>query len=183
MNDEEESRRHYGNIYTTHEAGVGMKNWITFISVFFVSLALVIAVVVLWNADAPFSTMEQQAEALAIEQNYITEATSSYTYNGQNSYVTVFGIDENGDEKAVFVPTSLEEEFIQEVSVKDGITQQQALDVLSAEVDVQKLLHAKLGFEKPGAVWELTYLNDKDQLNYVYILHENGEWWKRILNL
>lgn len=183
MNDEEESGRHYGKIYTTQEAGVRMKNWITFISVFFVSLALVITIVVLWNADAPFSDIEQQAEALAIEQGYIAEATSSYAYNGQNSYVTVFGIDDNGDEKAIFVPTSLEEKFIQEVLVESGITKEQALDVLSDEGDVKKLLHAKLGFEKPGAVWELTYVDADDQLNYVYILHKNGEWWKRILNL
>lgn len=183
MNDEEESRRHYGIKYTTHEAGVGMKNWITFISVFFVSLALVITIIVVWNADAPFADIEKQAEKLAIEQGHIVDVTSSYTYNGQSSYVTIFGVDENGDEKAVFVPKSLEEEFIQEVLVKDGITKEQALDVLSDEAGVKELLHAKLGFEKPGAVWELTYLNDQGQLNYVYILHSNGEWWKRILNL
>ena len=43
----------------------------------------------------------------------------------------------------------------------------------------------KMGGVRPGggAVWEIIYLNDADKLNYVYILFEDGQWWKRILNL
>lgn len=160
-----------------------MKNWITFISVFFVSLALVITIGVLWKANAPFASIERQAEQLALSEAYVSDVTSSYTYNGQKSYITVFGVDENGKEKAVFVPTSLEVDFIQEVFLEDGITQEQALDVLRSEQEVNKLLHAKLGFEQPGAVWELTYIDADDQLNYVYLLHQDGDGWKRILNL
>lgn len=160
-----------------------MKNWITFISVFFVSLALVITVLVLWKANTPFAEIEQQAEQLVVNEKLLVQVTDSYTYNGRQSYVTVFGVDENGKGKAIFVPTSLEVDFIQEVLLEDGITEEQALDVLNSEEEVEQLLHAKLGFEEPGAVWEFTYLDAKNQLNYAYVQHKDGEWWKRILNL
>ncbi|KOS69032.1 hypothetical protein AEA09_11065 [Lysinibacillus contaminans] len=160
-----------------------MKNWLIFISVFIVSLSLVISILVLWRAETPFNSIEEQAEQLALDAKALASVSESYTYNGKSSYVTVFGVDEYGDQKAVFVPTNLEEDSIQEVFLEDGITEKEALSVLKNEGNVQKVLHIKLGYEEPGAVWEATYLNDQDKLNYVYILFENGEWWKRIKNL
>lgn len=160
-----------------------MKNWIIFSTVFLISLSLVISLIVLWKADTPFNEIEKQAEQLALESKSLAIVSESYTYNGNKPYVTVFGVDEYGKEKAIFVPINLDEKSIQEVFLQDGITKEQALKVLSNEPSVKKILHTKLGFEEPGPVWEVTYLNDTDQLNYVYILFEDGEWWKRILNL
>lgn len=160
-----------------------MKNWLIFISVFTVSLSLVITILVLWRAETPFRSIEEQAEQLALDAKALAIVSESYTYNGKNSYVTVFGVDEYGDQKAVFVPTNLEEDSIQDVFLKDGLTEKEALSVFKKEGNVQKILHMKLGYEEPGAVWEVSYLNDKDKLNYVYIMFEDGEWWKRITNL
>lgn len=160
-----------------------MKNWLIFGFVFILSLVLAISFIVLYKAKAPFNKIEEQAEALAISSKSLAVVSDSYTYNGNKPYVTVFGVDEYGKEKAIFVPISLEENLIQEVFLQDGITEEQALSVLKKENDVKEILHTKLGYEEAGAVWELTYLNDADKLNYVYILFEDGQWWKRILNL
>lgn len=160
-----------------------MKNWLIFGAVFILFLSLVISVLVLWKADAPFNDMEQQAEQLALETKALAVISESYIYNGNKPYITVFGVDEYGKEKAIFVPISLEENSIQEVFLQDGITKEQALSVLSNETSVKEILHTKLGFEETGAVWEVTYINEADKLNYVYILFEDGQWWKRILNL
>lgn len=73
--------------------------------------------------------------------------------------------------------------MIQEVYLQDGITEEQALSVLNNKEEVKEILHTKLGYEEVGAVWEITYTNESDELNYVYILFEDGQWWKRILNL
>ena len=160
-----------------------MKNWLIFGVIFIASLALVITSFVLWKADAPFDEMEQQAEDLAITSKSLAVVSDSYVYNSNKPYVTVFGVDEYGKEKAIFVPVSMEEDLIQEVFLQDGITEEQALSVVSDETDVKEILHVKLGYEDVGAVWEITYLNDADKLNYRYILFEDGQWWKRISNL
>ncbi|MEK4229053.1 cell wall elongation regulator TseB-like domain-containing protein [Solibacillus sp. FSL H8-0538] len=160
-----------------------MKNWLIFGAVFILSLSLVISVLVLWKADAPFNDMEQQAEQLALDTKALAVVSESYIYNGNKPYTTVFGVDEYGKEKAIFVPISLEENSMQEVFLQDGITKEQALTVLSNETSVKEILHTKLGFEEAGAVWEITYTNEAEKLNYVYILFEDGQWWKRILNL
>ena len=160
-----------------------MKNWLIFVVIFIASLALVITSLVLWKADAPFNDMEQQAEELAISSKALAVVSDSYIYNGNKPYITVFGVDEYGKKKAIFVPISLEEDLIQEVLLQDGITEEQALSVISNETNVKQILHTKLGYEEAGAVWEISYINEADKLNYVYILFEDGQWWKRILNL
>ncbi len=160
-----------------------MKNWIIFISVFIVSLALVISVLVIWKSDEPFDEIEEKAEELALTSNSLAVVSDSYVYNGNKPYVTVFGEDEDGNEKAIFVPISLEEKSIQEVFLQDGVTKEQALSVLNNEVEVNEILHTKLGYEEVGPVWEITYTNGDEKLNYVYIVFEDGQWWKRILNL
>ena len=91
-----------------------MKNWLIFGVIFIASLALVITSFVLWKADAPFNDMEQQAEELAISSKSLAVVSDSYIYNGNKPYITVFGVDEYGKEKAIFVPISLEEDMIHE---------------------------------------------------------------------
>ncbi|MER1999474.1 MAG: DUF5590 domain-containing protein [Lysinibacillus sp.] len=160
-----------------------MKNWILFGAMFVASMVIVVTVLVLWKADAPFTDMEKQAEQLALSSNKLAQVTESYTYNGNNPYVTVIGTDDEGREKALFVPISMDEKLIQQAYMDEGITKEKALSVLASETKVSEILHTKLGFEEAGVVWEISYLNEKDDLNYVYILFEDGQWWKRILNL
>lgn len=160
-----------------------IKNWVIFIVLFILSMSLVISILVISQAMAPIKDIEQSAEDLAISSKSLAVVTDSYIYNGNKPYVTVFGEDENGKEKAVFVPISLEENSIQEIYLQDGISREQALSVIDKEEDIKKILHTKLGYEEAGVVWEITYTNHANKLNYVYILFEDGQWWKRILNL
>lgn len=160
-----------------------MKNWIIFGITFLASLVIVLAVGILWFTATPFIDVQKKAEQLVLNSKLLVEVEESYVYNGKNPYVTVFGKDENGEEKALFVPVNMKEEFIQTVNMTDGVTEQQALSTLNDEADVQDILHTKLGFESVGAVWEIAYVNEQNTLNYEYILFEDGQWWKRILNL
>lgn len=160
-----------------------MKNWIIFSVVFILSLSLVITVFVFWNANAPFSKVEQEAEAFALDTKALAIVEDSYVYNGNKPYVTVFGVDEYGKEKAIFVPMSLDENSMQQVFLAEGITKEDALERFRNETAVKEILHTKLGYEQAGAVWEITYISTSGSLNYVYLLHEDGQWWKRILNL
>lgn len=160
-----------------------MKNWIIFGVTFSASLVIVLIVGILWITASPFLDVQKKAEQLAISTDRLVEVEESYVYNGKSPYVTVFGKDEDGEEKALFIPINMKEEFIQTVSIADGVTAEQALSALNDEASVKEILHTKLGFEEVGAVWEITYINKQNTLNYEYILFEDGQWWKRILNL
>lgn len=161
-----------------------MKKWLIFISVFIVSLSLVISFFVIMNAGKPFKEVKEKAEQVAISENKLEQVTGSEVYNGVNSYTTVRGKDAKGIDKAVFIPNTKSKKLsIEEVQLKDGISKNQAIKIVQEEFKVKEVLHTKLGWEQDNAVWEITFLNEKDKLNYVYLFFENGKWWKRILNL
>jgi len=160
-----------------------MKKWIIFISVFTLSLSLIISVFVLWKAGKPFNNEKKQAEQTAISENKLQQVTNSEVYSGTNTYITVRGKDESGNEKAVFIPADSNDLDINEVFLKKGISKSQAKKAVEDEFEVKEVLHTKLGWEENNAVWEITFLNKNNKLNYVYLLFENGKWWKRILNL
>jgi len=138
---------------------------------------------VLWQANKPFSNEKELAKEIALNENKLAQVSSAEVYSGSQSFVTVIGIDENGDDKAIFIPNGDQEIPIEEVFLKDGITEEQALQVVQDEFQIKQILHTKLGWEDTNAVWEITFLNENDKLNYVYVMFENGKWWKRILNL
>ena len=160
-----------------------MKRWIIFISVFILSLSLVISLFVIWKAGQPFSDEKDKAEKLVLSEKKLTEVTDSEIYSGSNTYVTVRGNDVEGNGKAVFIPITGKDLAIEEVLLKDGISKKQAMETVQSEFKVKEVLHTKLGWEQDNAVWEITFLNENDKLNYVYLLFDNGKWWKRILNM
>lgn len=160
-----------------------MKKWIIFFGVFILSLTVCISLFVLLKSGQPFRNQEEIAEQLALSENKLAQVSGAEVYSGSNSYVTVIGIDENGDDKAVFIPNGKKKQPIEEVFLEKGISEEQAVKVVEDEFLVKKILHTKLGWEDSNAVWEITFLNESDKLNYVYVLFESGKWWKRILNL
>lgn len=160
-----------------------MKKWVIFISVFTVSLCLILSLFVLWKAGQPFSVEQAKAEKLALQEDKLTEVNDSEVYSGSNIYITVLGKDQSGEEKAVLIPANRDDLNIEEVLLKNGISKVQAIETVEKEFKVKEVLHTKLGWEQNNAVWEITFLSQNNKLNYVYLSFEDGTWWKRILNL
>lgn len=159
-----------------------MLNWIKFITVFLIVLTIIIVVTVFYNANKPLTTAMDSASDAAIKSGQIVSVDSVQLYNGTQSFMTVFGVNEKGEEIAVFVDEKSDKDF-GTVKIEDGITAKQAVATVKEELDVKKILHVALGIEESGPVWEVAFKSDNDKLNYVYVYFESGQWWKRILNL
>ena len=159
-----------------------MLNWIKFITVFLVALTTVIVVTIFYNGSKPIAAATDEAMNAAVKSGQIVSANTAQPYNGTESIVTVFGVNDKGQEVAVFVNDATGKDF-QEVRMEDGITAKQAIGVVQQEHKVKKILHVSLGMEEEEPVWEVAFKGDDNKLNYVYVFFENGQWWKRILNL
>lgn len=157
-----------------------MKEWMKFFVVFLSFLVVAIAVIILFLGNKPFSEAEQAAIDKVKAENLLADVEQVYVYASSAQSVTVLGTDDEGEIKAAFVP---EEGDIETLMLKDRLTAQQAREIVQDDMEVKKILHTKLGMESAGAVWEIAFLNEADRLNYVYLLAEDGTWWKRILNL
>lgn len=159
-----------------------MLNWLKFITVFLLTLASILTVTILYNANKPIASVKASATDIALASEQIVIAESAQPYNGIQAAVTVFGENADGEKIAVFIDETKEDTF-DEVKLADGITAEEAVKAVTEELAVDKVLHAKLGMEEVGAVWEVAFKSENGKLNYVYVLFENGQWWKRILNL
>lgn len=158
-----------------------MRQWVTFILGFLSFLAVVIIILVLFLGNKPYSEIEEYAIDRAKSEQLIEEVERAYVYTNAKASVTVLGTTSKGELTAVFVPAS--DEKMQTLSLVDKITAQQARELVLEEMDVQKILHTKLGMESEEPVWEVAFVDEKDTLNYVYLSANDGQWRKRILNL
>ncbi|MDN4608711.1 DUF5590 domain-containing protein [Sporosarcina highlanderae] len=159
-----------------------MMNWVKFIVAFLLFLTLFITVIVLYNANKPFSSVQNKAETIAMKNGSLQSVDHAEIYNGTISMITVYGKDADGIKKAVFVDEKTEK-VLDEVVLKDGIDAQTAVETVKSELQMKKILHVALGLEEGHPVWEVAFKSENGKLNYVYVFFENGEWWKRILNL
>lgn len=158
-----------------------MKQWIIFILGFLSFLAVALMIVVMVAGNKPFTEVEQLAIDRVKSEELLAEVKQAYVYANKQTAVTVIGTDAEGKLKAVFVPEGKGE--MRELMMEKTITAKQAREVALDGMDVKKVLHTKLGLEKDGPVWEVVFINEKDQLNYIYILAADGSKWKQILNM
>jgi uncharacterized protein YpmB len=158
-----------------------MKQWVIFILGFlsFLAVALMILIIVIGNK--PFSSIEKQAIDRVESEHLLAEIDRAYVYANKQTSVTVIGTDGEGKPKAVFVPKG--DGKMTAIGLEDKVTAAEARGIALKEMKVKDILHTKLGMESEGPVWEIAFLNEEDNLNYVYILANDGTWWKRILNL
>lgn len=159
-----------------------MVNWIKFITAFLLTLCTVIAVAVFYSAYKPVSAEKQRAVEEAERTGQIAKVVDVQPYNGTASLVTVFGDNPKGEKVAVFVDHSKGDKF-QEVKLSEGVTAEQAMEIVLKEQEADKVMHVLLGIEDNEPIWEVAFKNERGKLNYVYIQFQDGEWVKRILNL
>jgi len=159
-----------------------MLNWIKFISVFLIALTSIIVITIFYNANKPSAAAINLAKEAAIASGQIVTVNSVQSYNGADPLMTVFGLNKAGEEIALFVNNEMDGKY-ESVKLADGITAEEAITVVREELQIEDVLHVTLGFEEKEPVWEVVFTSKDDKLNYVYVFFENGQWWKRILNL
>ena len=133
------------------------------------------------NARSPVNEKAAKALERAENETEIASTEDVSLYNGKNSYVVITGENKSGEKIIVWVPEKDEEIIVKKWA--DGISKKAAVNKLKNEKDVHEILSVKLGMESVGPVWEMTYLDDNEHLNYFYLLFETGEWWRKIENL
>ncbi|PIC62813.1 hypothetical protein CSV79_15090 [Sporosarcina sp. P13] len=159
-----------------------MLNWIKFLSVFLLSLFVMITIFVLYQANKPFTFSEDAAIEVVMNAGELVDVDNTTSYRGNASLITVYGTDRKGKYKALLVDEKTNE-IVRTVTPSKGITKQQATAIVKKEKLVKKILHTSLGMEKERLLWEVSYIGENDSLNYVYLNFTDGKWQKQIMNL
>ncbi|MGM0751228.1 MAG: DUF5590 domain-containing protein [Bacillota bacterium] len=158
-----------------------MKKWIKIIALLFIVLGITASIVLYQVSRNPLNNQAEKALDRVKTETAIVDVESTSFYNGSKSYVVVTGKDDQNEKLVAWVPNKKGE--IIEKKWADGISKEEAINKLNDEKQPKELLSVRLGYESVGPVWEITYLDQQDNLNYFYLLFSTGEWWRKIENL
>lgn len=116
-----------------------------------------------------------EALSKAEEATSLVEVNEISTYTRNETYVVIDGQDE--DDEQIYVFVSEEDGEISEIDAEDGITEDEAVDIVKSEQKVSKILSTQLGIENGKPLWEITYLDELDHLVYYYLDFKTGDYW------
>lgn len=157
-----------------------MKKWILWL---FFLIILIIGGIGTYLYIGTTKSMEvdkSKAIEIAMTQTKLMTVEDFSVYNGKESYYVVKG--KNNQDVDIYVLINKETQKVVVKQLRHGISKEEALakafsTIPSSHVKVQ------LGIENHIVLWEITYLNEANKLNYYYIDFETGELLKKIENL
>lgn len=157
-----------------------MKKWL-FIMGFLIIVVITCITVIYANAIDPLKSAEEKAIEIAMKETPLVEVEEFNLYNGDASFSVLQGKDKNGTKLIVWVPEKAGKLLVKKASA--GITRQEAIEIVSSELDSETIISVKLGMEKGIPLWEVHTRTNENLLNYYSVEFETGEWLKRIENL
>jgi len=149
-----------------------MRKWIWIvIVVFLIGIGLSIHTYV--QAMKPIKTAREIAETIAKKESDMKEIDSFQLYNGKEAYYILEG--KNDDKEEMIVWINEQSHQVTQKLKKDGLTKQEALNILLSEQSPEKINAVRLGMYDGLPVWEIYSHTDTDSINYHWLDFETGE--------
>ncbi len=149
-----------------------MKKWIWIIIVVFL-IGLGVSINTYVQAMKPVKSAREIAETIAKKETEMKKMDSFQLYNGKESYYILEGKNDNNEDIIVWI--NEDNHQVTQRTKKDGLTKQEALNILLSKQSPEKINAVRLGMYDGLPVWEIYSHTDKDSLNYHWIDFETGE--------
>lgn len=157
-----------------------MKKWIISI-LLFILVVIGIAVKVYLTAVAPVNAAEKKAVKLVKSQAQLDTVEDFHIYNGSETVNVIEGINKKGEKIIVWLPDKSKKMIVRKAN--EGITKEEAIQILVQEKKPKKIISVRLGMEDNTLVWEIYYRSENNLLNYNFIDFETGKLFKGYENL
>lgn len=143
---------------------------------------LIIATVVVYRRSvAPHNQAEEEATVIANREANITSAEEFYWYNGSETYFTVTGTSDAGEELIAIIRQDTGE--VTTISAEETVSEEEAIRQVVNEKSPERILQARIGIEDELPIWEVSYRNENGRIGYYVMALENGEWIRTIDNI
>ncbi|KAJ0071797.1 cell wall elongation/penicillin-binding protein regulator TseB [Bacillus altitudinis] len=135
-----------------------------------------------WIYQMAMGQKEEGHEAAierAKKQASLAQVEQVDTFVGKEKQFIVEGKNKQNDAIYVWVPASKKEKVIAK-KAKEGITSNQAVQAVQKENTISKLKNVQLAREGDVLLWEVTYLNENNQLSFSYVDFTTGRVEKNL---
>jgi uncharacterized protein YpmB len=136
-------------------------------------LVIIVGIVIFYiRANQPMAQAKKEAIAIAENQANLQKADHFYWFTRKKTYFSVTGKNNQGSEIAVIIPKSGEK--ITVLEQKDGISEAQARETITAAHPQEAIVKVALGMYDGEPVWEVMTKNSQKELTYYLLSFAKG---------
>ena len=157
-----------------------MKKILLFL-VLFIVICVGVFIKVYVSAQEPLAAAEEKAVSLAKEKVELGEVDDFHIYHGTETVSVLEGKNKKGEKIIVWIPEKSKKVMVDKL--KNGISEEEAVERLMDEKNPKKIISVRLGMENNIPLWEIHYRSENNLINYYYVDFKTGEWLKKIENL
>ena len=149
-----------------------MKKWI-WIGCFILIIAIVLCIHTYVQAMKPFNSAKEDAISIAKDQAELKTEENFSLYNGKQTYYIIEGKNDSNEDIIVWINEKTHE--VTTKPKKDGITKQEAINILLSEQKPEEINSVRLGMYDGFPVWEIYSHTNNESINYHCIDFQTGE--------
>ncbi|OZM57304.1 hypothetical protein CIB95_07515 [Lottiidibacillus patelloidae] len=143
-----------------------------------ISIILSFLFVLYFTTMSPDSKLSKQAIDRIYENSKIKKILDVEHYHGEKSY-RVIEAETANQSGYFFVPDETSEEIIF-VNKEEGITRQNAKEIILKEKKDIEILDIRLAIDRKKPLWEIVFKEKNGQRTFFYITYKSGEFYKRL---
>lgn len=157
-----------------------LKKFLTY-SAIVMSLLIIGAGLLLNKSLSPLKQAKAETIKIAEKEANLIEADEFYWYNGNDTYFTVTGKDEEKNDLIVIVKQ--EGGSTQIFDKKDIYPKSKAIAQVRESEQPEHILEARIGIHNDLPIWEISFRQENGRIGYSMLMLTSGEWVRTIKNI
>ncbi len=159
--------------------GKRLRRWLLGILIFLV--IILIGVSVLGEAQKPVDTAKDRVTKIAKQSGKLTTVSKFYRISRQKVYYSAVG--ENKKNQKIGVIVQGKSDKLTTINMTDGLSEKQVRNLLNKQLHPKKITSIGLALYKKVPVWQLTFVDKDDNLNFITYQFSDGKQVQSIRHL
>lgn len=159
---------------------MGLKKVLTY-SLVIMTMFIIGASLLLNQSLNPLKQAKAETIKIAETEANLTEAEDFYWYNGNDTYFTITGKNQESEEIIVIVKQ--EGGSIKTFNTKEVFPKSKAIAQVRERENPAHILEARIGIHNGLAIWEISFRQENGRIGYAMLSLTSGEWVRTIKNI
>ncbi len=144
------------------------------LSIIAILLAIIVMIAIFYvRSTHPRTQAKREATEIAKEYAHLNTVDNFYWFTRKETYFSVTGKDDKGEELVVIIPKSGEKVTV--LNQKDGQDESQIRQIIETKYKEKNIQKISLGLYNDQPTWEIVTKNDDGLLSYYLLSFANAE--------
>lgn len=151
-------------------------------SILVLMLVLIFSVtLILTRSLSPYNKAKAETIELASRKAELRDAEYFYWFNGNETYFTITGSNNEGTPIVVIIQQEGGE--IKVLNEEDTISKERAIQLTVHRENPHKILEARIGQYDDTPVWEVSFELENGSIGYAIFSLSSGDWVRTVKNI